>query len=214
MTGYAQTYGPIQLKRALGWPAWQVDRGLAEGILPGPDFGGSRWTKPVVDGLLARAAELLARLGTVPDCGIWKAATYLAERFGGKPQPEAVVELARQRVLREAGSYKNHVLYSGRDIEAFTDQTAYERACVDGRQWTREKTAEFLRVRPVDVRHLERAGLLRPVASLPGRWGSEVMLFRAGDLAALLTDDRVDWEAVRAIPRGKASPLAELPAAA
>ncbi len=213
MARYDETYGPIQLKSTLGWLGWQLERALNEGLVPPPDFGGRRWTKPVVDGLLARNDELLAQLGTVPDCGATTAAQVLAERFGGDPEPDAVAELARQGRIREAGDFKGYVLYSGRDLERFTDQVAYQRAVVDGRQRTREQAAAFLRVRVVDVKHLERSGRLRPVAAVLGRWGMNVALFRTGDLAALLGDDQIDWDAVRATPKGRPSPLALLPAA-
>ena len=225
-------YGPIQLAGHLGLAAWQLDRARAAELIPGPDRADRRWSGAVVDHLAARVDGIRAAVGTIPDLGASRAAALLAERFGVDVDPDVLPELARMGLVPVAGEYHDHALYDGRALEAFTDRAALDQARVQGRLHTRAAAAAHLQIRPADVDHLVRAGLLTPVAWVHSSRQSRrarpaVALFRYGDLEALLRPDEpagppappgagtagagVDWDVVRATPAGRRSPLADLP---
>jgi len=222
------SYGPLQLARRLDLTEWQVARAVAAGLLPPADPATRRWPAAVVEDAATRRDAIVAGAGAVPDVGAHRAASMLADRFPDLEgvSADAVVELARRgllpRALGEGGNpaeYKDHLLYCGRALEVFDDRAALEAAIVDGEMHTAGKAARYLRIRRADFDHLVRAGLIEPKG-----WGMgpfqrrrdvpEVPLYRAGDLAALAADSKIDWEAVRATPASRPSPLAFLASAA
>ncbi|SFD74522.1 hypothetical protein [Streptomyces aidingensis] len=152
----------------------------------------------------------------VPNLGAHRAAELLTDRFGINVDPDILIELARTGLIPTAGTYKGHQLYNGQALAAFTDRDALERACDVGRLLTRDQAAAHLRIRTCDIAHLVRSGRLTPATYVcssqqPRSWGPQVPLYRAGDLEELLAAPGIDWEAVRATPAGRRSPLAALP---
>lgn len=207
-------YGPRQFPDALGLAGWEFARALDDGLIP-PAGSNGRWPAATLDDARARLDEIRAKVGDVPDLGAYRAAEVLAERLGVDVDPDAVVELARLGRIREAGDYKGHTLYSGRDLAAFRDRDAFTAAARTGKQRTRDDAAAYLQVRPVDVDHLIAARWLVPIARVHSGWQRRrdtpnVLLFRTGDLDDLLKDPAIDWAAVRATPKGRPSPLAAL----
>ncbi|WP_160311286.1 3'-5' exonuclease [Streptacidiphilus anmyonensis] len=84
----------------------------------------------------------------------------------------------------------------------------------DGEQYiTAQAAADVLEIRPADWKYVEAAGWAAPVATYEQPVGRErtvtVALFRLGDVRALREMPGVDWEAVRGLPKGAASPLRE-----
>lgn len=70
---------------------------------PHPRSG--RWSAAVVDAALARRAEILAAVGSLPDMGASRASDLLAERFGIDVPPSVLLELDRQGLVpRSAGT--------------------------------------------------------------------------------------------------------------
>ncbi|MGW5353345.1 3'-5' exonuclease [Streptomyces sp. NPDC004031] len=73
--------------------------------------------------------------------------------------------------------------------------------------------AQHLEIRRVDFDHCVQAGWIAPVSSTVRRYGVrrdvEVPLYQVGDLDSMLDLPGIDWEAVRATPPGRPSPLAE-----
>lgn len=205
-------YGPIQMGDRLGLSQWQVERALADGLIPPPDRG-TRWSAPLVEDAAARAEAIKTAVGTVPDMGASRAADYLAERFAMPVPADAVPELAAMGLLPVVGTYKGRPLYCGRALEALTDRDAVEQAVRNGRLLTRADATATLGIRDSDFDHLVRAGLLKPRSYGSGQFHSRVPLFRAGDLRALAARGDIDWAAVRATPKGRQSPLAKLPTA-
>jgi hypothetical protein len=202
-------YGPRQFPDALGLAGWEFARALDDGLIP-PAGPGGRWPAEVVDAARAQLAEIRAKVGDLADVGAWQAAEALAERLGVEVDRDAVVELARAGVIARAGSYKGHPLYCGRSIAAFRDVEAFKAAAVAGRRQNSEQAAGYLQIRRVDFDHLVRAERIKSCGWYWGQWSSKVLLFRTGDLDALLADPAYDWPAVRATPRGRPSPLAAL----
>lgn len=204
------TLGPIQLRNHLGIPEWQFERGRQMGLIPAPVNG--RWADDVVADLTSRITAITAQIGTIPDCGAHRAAEHLSIRLGQEIPPHVVLDLNRRGLLPTAGDFKGAVLYSGRALEAFTDVEAVEQSLLDGQLYTTDQAVAFLRIRRSDFGWLLKLGLLAPA-----HWGHStyssvpnVALFRAADLEALLTDDRIDWDLVRDTPPGQRSALAGL----
>jgi hypothetical protein len=129
-----------------------------------------------------------------------------------------VTELARRGLIPVTAHYKGFPSYDGRALEAFADASAAAQATRAGRLRTADQAAACLRSRRADLGHLIRAGLLTPAG-----WGrgpfdrrntSSVPLYRTadlGDLEDIVTASGIDWDAVRATPKGHRSLLARLP---
>lgn len=210
-------YGPVQLAEYLGLTRWQLDRALADGLIPASDKNRGRWSAAIAEAALARAGEIRAAAGSVPDVGATRAAEYLTERLGITVTGDGVAELGRRGLIPRAGCYKHWPLYDGRAIEAFTDGAAAADACRSGELRMADESALYLLIRRSDFSHLVRAGLLKPAGWGHGPWDRStefsVPLYRTGDLDDLARRDDIDWDAVRATPRGRKSPLAALPTA-
>lgn len=209
-----RTYGPVQVPKALGLARWEWQRAIADGLIPAEAVpagaGCARWTQDQLDDLLERRDEIKNKIGDVGDLGAWNAAEVLSDRLGVDADPDAVVELARAGLIERAGFYKHHQLYSGRSIAAFRDAEAYRAAAVTGAQLNSDQAAAYMEIRRPDFDHLFRAVRIKAVGSYKGQWNSTVLVFRRGDLDALLADPAYDWPAIRATPRGRPSPLAKL----
>lgn len=213
-----KSFGPIQMANELRLREWQVLRGRDEGLIPGPDVDG-RWSAAVVAHLTEHRDQLVAALGQFPDVGAVRAAGILAGRLGREACGYAVEDLHRRGLIPVVDYYKGSPLYSGRTLETFDDVAALETAMVDGKLLTGDEAAEHMRIRRADLDHLVRAGRLKPTSWGLSQWQPrhaqpKVALYRAGDLNALLADDTIDWDTVRDTPKGRRSPLADLPAAA
>lgn len=213
----ARTYGPVQVPKALGLARWEWQRAVDDGLIPEPAVpageGCARWTQDQLDALLEQRDTIKNKIGDVGDLGAWSAAEVLADRLGVDADPDAVVELARAGLIERAGFYKHHRLYSGRSIAAFRDAEAYRAAAVTGAQLNTDAAAKYMKIRRLDFEHLFRAGRIKAVGEYRGQWKSWVMLWRRGDLDALLADPAYDWPAIRATPKGRPSVLAKLPSA-
>ncbi|MFB7619269.1 hypothetical protein [Kitasatospora sp. NPDC056181] len=209
-----KTYGPVQLQNALGIKAWQFERARRAGVIGPPDADDGRWSEELRLDVLGRWSEVEA-LGSMPDVGARWAAEMLGQRFGMELEPSVLIELARTDTVPEVGEYKGHALYCGRTLQTFDDRAAVERAVEAGRLHTRAQAAGYLRCREADFEHLVRAGWVEPVTWVRSGWQRRrdypaVPLFRRGDLDVLLAHPGIDWEAVRATPKGRPSQLARL----
>lgn len=212
-----KTYGPVQLPKLLGLARWEWQRALDDGLIPPPEVpageGCARWTREQADALLEQRDTIKNKVGDVCDLGAWNAAEVLSDRLGVVADPDAVVELARLGLIEKAGWYKRHQLYSGRSIAAFRDAEAYRAAQLSGGQLNSDQAAAHMKIRRVDFDHLYRAGRIKHVSSYRGQFSTVVLLFRRGDLDALLADESYDWPTIQALRPGQRSPLAKLPPA-
>lgn len=208
-------FGPIQIGDRLRLATWQIDRAMAAGLLDRPDPATGRWPAAAVEAALARREEIVARVGSIPDVGANRAADLLADRFGIEVPASALLELERRGLIPRVGEYKGHPLYCGRALENFTAREALVDALIDGRLYTADQAAEYLRIRRSDFDHLTRSGWLAAVTRVHSGWqrrreAPAVPLYRAGDLDVLLEHPAIDWAAVRATAAGRPSPLARL----
>lgn len=191
------------------------------GLFPPADRAGGRWSAAAADDARARVGAIAAAVGGVPDLGASRAAEVLGGRLGAEVTADAVRELAALGVVEEVGEFKGHAVYCGLSLEQLAGRTdareVLARAAVSGRRMTADEAAHYLRVRRVDFGHLVRTKWVEPVAWVrsgwrPRRHGPDCPLYRARDLDVLLTHPGIDWEQVRATPRGRPSPLARLSA--
>jgi hypothetical protein len=210
-------YGPVQLAGFLGLCQFQVERALADGLIPGPDRARSRWSAAIAEDALARVDDIREAAGSVPDVGSVRAAEVLTGRLGITVTGDGVAELARRSLIPVAGYYKGWPLYDGRALETFTDEGAAADACRSGCLRTADESAAYLLIRRSDFGHLVRAGLLKPTDWGHGPWDRRdefsVPLYRTGDLDNLARRTDIDWDAVRDTRAGRRSPLASLPSA-
>lgn len=104
--------------------------------------------------------------------------------------------------------------YRRTDIAGLTRDRDLAAAIRTGDTLGPEQAAAHLEVRRVDVDALVDAGLLAPIgqATKPVGYSStvKVPLYRAAHLNQVLDAPGIDWEAVRATPAGKPSPLRAL----
>lgn len=206
-------YGPRQFGDRIGLSEWQFERARRLELIPVADLGG-RWSAAVFNDVVARLDAVRAAVGTVPDVGAGRAEEYLAERFTGLTvHPGTAAELARRDHLPQRGEYKGYPLYCGLTLEHFTDRRKVARASAAGRTYTRDDAAAALRLRVADFDHLLRAGMLTHSETTVSAWykGVTVRLYRQADLDRVLRSPRIDFDAVRATPKGHQSPLAKLP---
>jgi hypothetical protein len=213
-------YGPVQLAEFLGLERWQLDRALAGSLIPSPDTRG-KWPAAVAQEAAARLKDIRAAIGNIPDLGAMRAAEILTRRLGTPVTSDAVAELGRRGLIPVTGHYKGFALYDGRALEAFTDTSTAAEAARAGRLRTADQAAAHLRIRRADLDHLICAGLLTPAGWGRGpfdrRGTRSVPLYRTADLDDLediVTARGIDWDTVRATPKGRRSPLASLPSSA
>ncbi|MGW3308210.1 hypothetical protein ACWDG9_16670 [Streptomyces sp. NPDC001073] len=207
------TYGPVQFPVHAGLHLWQFERAQRLGLIPGPDTADGRWTAGVFDHAVARITDITQAVGTMPDVGSTRAEEHLAERFPTVTvHPGTAAELARRSHLPVIGDYYGP-LYCGLTLERGMDRRKVASASAAGRLHMRDAAAAVLGVRDADFAHLVRAGLLTHADTARSHWKDLVLLYRQGDLERLLRSRKIDWGAVRNIPKGCRSPLAALPGA-
>ncbi|MCG6496621.1 hypothetical protein [Kitasatospora sp. A2-31] len=213
MTKPPTDYGPRQLGDRLDLPEWQLLRALRLELIPAVDAGG-RWPAAVVNDAVERLDAIRAAVGTLPDIGATRAEEHLAARFRLDVAPGTAAELSRRGHLPLRGHYKGYPLYCGLALEGpGLDRRKVQRASAAGHLHMRDRAAEILEVRAADFDHLVRAGLLAPTETVRSSYHRRTLvpLYRRGDLDSLLRSSRIDWDAVRATPPGRPSPLAQLP---
>ena len=161
-----------------------------------------------------QTGDTCAAAGT-PDLGAVRAAEVLTGQLGMEVSSDGVAELGHRGLIPVTGYYKGFPLYDGRALETFTDADAAAKATRAGQLRTADEAARYLRIRRTDLDHLTRAALLAPA-----KWGRgpydrrctrSVPLYRTADLDDLITAPGIDWDAVRATPKGHRSPLTCLP---
>lgn len=220
-------YGPIQLGERLGLRRWQLERAVEDGLLP-PTNAEGRWPADQVDAIADdpdRLADIRSRTGRWPDMGASRAAEILCEAFARDAiDSGTVIELARHDYLPVVGDYKGNPLYCGRRLESLVDRRVHDlpavtaildRAIKQGQLLTLDQAAAHLRIRKSDAKHLVAANWLEPITWVHSEWqprsaDPKVPLYRTGDLDVLLAHPAIDWDTVRATPKGRPSPLAKL----
>lgn len=217
MTSPRTALNRAQLVAAMGWSPQRFDDAMALQLLPDPDVSrpqrlGLRWSPPAVRGLVKRRDEL----NTALDMGMLGASSLagvMTERLSVDVDASTVAELSRLGYIPRSGKFKGYDLYAVWAAVRSTILPALEQAKVNGRLRNADGVAEALGVRRSDVDNLVRLGWLKPARMADNPYNGDtgaVPLYRHVDVAGLLMYAGIDWEAVRATPRGKRSPLVKL----
>ncbi len=213
---WKSSYGPRQLCDLLGLAEWQRIRARQSGVIPAPAAAGGRWSREQARALYPRQVAIRRHVGYLPDLGETRAAEYLSERLGITVEPHALPELARQGRILVVDGYKDRPLYCGRTLETWVGTDDVEVANIRGELLITDRVVDRLGVRHADVKQLVEHGWLRPVEWGRGlltakKYAADVPLYRAGDITDLLRNEEIDWDAVRAVPKGGRSLLSKLP---
>ncbi|WP_371681602.1 hypothetical protein [Streptomyces sp. NBC_01276] len=199
---------------------------VASGVVPAPDAGPGLWSRAAVEAMDVEAVR--ACLGDGPLYG-WQAAARLAEALG-TPNPDpgtggpkavsvaALVELAKDGLLTTLSDRVNELLLAPAEVEALAARPDLRRLLDQAAPLGPDQAAARLGVRRTDLDHMARLGWLLPTGTVRVKFGAarggtvRVPLYRAGDIDRLPDDHpEVDWPTLRAVPKGRRSPLASLP---
>ncbi|MGW3491522.1 exonuclease domain-containing protein [Streptomyces sp. NRRL F-5630] len=109
--GKQKGFGPVQLADHAGLYRWQVDRGMAKGLVPRPALESGRWSDEQAEDIAARSAEISTVLGDRQGYGARRTAELLKSSTGVELGSADVETLAARGLIEETGEWKGHALY-------------------------------------------------------------------------------------------------------
>lgn len=186
---------------------WDVHAACEEGLLEraGEFEGYPTYAKADLDALDAAELErIIAERIAWEEASLteWEAAKHLGWTLD---ELERVVAARRLRPGRRGR-------YARADLDGLAADLELDDEVVGARLVDRFQAAQYIEVRPTDIRYILAAGWLRPADFAEVRRGRsryDVPLYRVADVRAVLQIEGVDWEAVRAVRPGEPSPLRE-----
>lgn len=224
-------YTPGTLAMLLGVPAWQLAAARRRrGVVPEPDLTAARgkqvwerWSVELAEsraGVLSRVVPEVAG-GDRPMTAYW-ASHRLAERTGLQVCTEDVEELVARVELEPIPPREGYhrPTFDAHDVDAL-DPSLVAEVVAGGPRRRAARTLlhagqcrRYLGIRKTDWDHVVRRGWVESVAhrEVEGVGPAQgrvlrVPMYRLSDVDALLRREDVDWEAVRAAPRGERSLL-------
>lgn len=215
-------YNEDQLAQRLRLPITVIRSARHAGAIPAPTDDG-RWTRAQADDLKARVDEIEAAGGS-PISGQW-ACRLLEQRLGLEPDTVKVFQILRlidRGLLHQLGSSPEAGTVVSRHLVAdAAEHPDIRRMLAEDTPLGPDQSAERLGIRRADWDHVVRAGWAHPAQWIEVRFGTskagavQVPLYRTVDVDAVpAAHPEVDWDAVRATPKGRRSLLARVPAAA
>ncbi|GAA2731669.1 hypothetical protein [Streptomyces nogalater] len=215
-------YDAGQAAKRLKVPAAAFRWARHTGLVPAPDVPPSHWSRAAVEALDADAIRVAM---PTPPIGSGAAADRIAAALG---TPNVIGEKAKVRAFVVRRFVDRGLLA---DLSATPDATLHHPDQVD-QVCRREDLAELvaadtplgpeqaaarLGVRRVDFDWMVRLGWVRSPQSVEVRFGTsragavDVALYRSADVDAIpAAHPEVDWEQLRAVEKGRRSPLAAL----
>ncbi|EMF28324.1 hypothetical protein H114_14461 [Streptomyces gancidicus BKS 13-15] len=215
-------YDAGQAAKRLKVPAAAFRWARHTGLIPAPDVSSSRWSRAAVEAL---GADAIRAAMPTPPIGGGAAADRIAEALG---TPNVIGEKASVTAFVVRRFVDRGLLV---DLSANADGTLHHPAQVD-QVCRREDLAELvaadtplgceqaaarLRVRRADWDHMVRLGWVRSPQSIEVRFGTsragavDVALYTTASVDAIVpAHPEVDWEQLRAVEKGRRSPLASL----
>lgn len=215
-------YYEDQLASRLRLPITVVRSARHAGAIPPPAEDG-RWTRAQVDAMKARADEIEAAGGS-PISGQW-ACRLLEKRLGLEADTVKVFQILRlidRGLLHQLGSSPEAgTVVSAQLVTQAAEHPDIRRMLAEDTPLGPDQAAERLGIRRSDWDHVVRAGWVHPAQWIEVRFGTskagavQVPLYRTVDVDAVPgAHPEVDWDAVRATPKGRRSPLGKVAAAA
>ncbi|MDL4770605.1 hypothetical protein [Actinomadura xylanilytica] len=113
----ANDHGIRQFARKLGLSGWQVRLGWEQGMLPGPDLEGGRWSARVSEECAGAAARIAAAFGADPPIGAGRAADRVAAALGLDVERADIEMLVAHGRLKVISRYRDYPVYLLRDLD-------------------------------------------------------------------------------------------------
>lgn len=215
-------YHEDQLAGRLRLPITVIRSARQAGAIPEPAEDG-RWTRAQVDEMKTRVDEIETAGGS-PISGQW-ACRLLEKRLGLEADSVKVFQILRlvdRGLLHQLGSSPEAgTVVSAQLVARAAKHPDIRRMLAEDTPLGPDQAAERLGIRRTDWDHVVRAGWVHPAQWIEVRFGTSkagavaVPLYRTVDVDTVpAAHPEVDWDAVRATPRGRRSLLARVPAAA
>jgi hypothetical protein len=215
-------YYESQLAQRLKLPITMVRSAIHAGAIPAPEADGC-WPRATVDELKSKRAEIEAAAGG-PMISGQQAGRVFEGLLGLEPDSVKVfqiLQLIDRGLLHQlAASAEAGTVVAEQLVEEAAAHPDIRRFLAEDAPLGPDQAATRLGIRRADWDHVVRAGWASPAQWVEVRFGTSkagavtVPLYRTGDVDAVVgAHPEVDWDAVRATPRGRRSLLLKLPAA-
>ncbi|MGW3269657.1 hypothetical protein [Streptomyces sp. NPDC001056] len=217
-------YDAGQAAKRLKVPAAAFRWARHTGLVPAPDVSSSRWSRAAVEAL---DADAIRAAMPAPPIGGGAAADRIADALG-TPNPTTFGERANvtafvvrrfvdRGLLVDLSANPDGTLHHpGQVAEVCRREDLADLVAADTPLGP-EQAAARLRVRRVDFDHMVRLGWVRSPQSIEVRFGTsragavDVALYTTASVDAVVpAHPEVDWEQLRAVEKGRRSPLASL----
>ncbi|WJV51885.1 hypothetical protein [Streptomyces flavofungini] len=217
-------YDEAQAARRLKVPVAAFRWVRHTGLIPAPDASACQWSRAAVEALNADAIR--AAMPSPPISG-GAAADRIADALGtpnrtihGEPANVTAFVVRRfvdRGLLFDLSANPDGTLHhSGQVAEVCCREDLADLVAADTPLGP-EQAAARLRVRRADFDHMVRLGWVRSPQSIEVRFGTsragavDVALYTTASVDAVVTaHPEVDWEQLRAVEKGRRSPLASL----
>ncbi|WP_198533927.1 hypothetical protein [Streptomyces odonnellii] len=217
-------YDAGQAAKRLKVPAAAFRWARHAGLIPDPDVSSSQWSRAAVEAL--DAAAIRAAMSSPPISG-GAAADRIADALG-TPNPTAYGESANvtafvvrrfvdRGLLADLSANPDGTLHHPDQVDQVCRRTDLADLVAADTPLGPEQAAARLRVRRVDWDHMVRLGWVRSPQSIEVRFGTsragavDVALYTTASVDAVIpAHPEVDWEQLRAVEKGRRSPLASL----
>ncbi|MEU5137923.1 hypothetical protein [Streptomyces californicus] len=215
-------YDTSQAAKRLKVPVTAFRWARHTGLVPDPDVPPSRWSRAAVEALDAAAIDAAMPAGPISGSA---AADRIADALGA-PNVSGLKAFVTAFVVRRfvdrgllvdlSTNPDGLLLHPGQVAEVCRLKDLADLVAADTPLGP-EQAAARLRVRRVDFDHVVRLGWVRSPQSIEVRFGTsragavDVALYTTASVDAVPAEHpEVDWEQLRAVEKGRRSPLASL----
>ncbi|MDW4903065.1 hypothetical protein RB625_32130 [Streptomyces californicus] len=215
-------YDTSQAAKRLKVPVTAFRWARHAGLVPDPDVPPSRWSRAAVEALDAAAIDAAMPAGPISGSA---AADRIADALGA-PNVSGLKAFVTAFVVRRfvdrgllvdlSTNPDGLLLHPGQVAEVCRLKDLADLVAADTPLGP-EQAAARLRVRRVDFDHMVRLGWVRSPQSIEVRFGTsragavDVALYTTASVDAVPAEHpEVDWEQLRAVEKGRRSPLASL----
>ncbi|MFG2631081.1 hypothetical protein [Streptomyces sp. NPDC048473] len=217
-------YDAGQAAKRLNVPASAFRWARHAGLIPDPDASSSQWSRAAVEALDADAIRAAMPSGPI---GGGAAADRIADALG-TPNPTAYGEKANvtafvvrrfvdRGLLADLSANPEGTLHHPDQVAEVCRREDLADLVAADTPLGPEQAAARLRVRRADFDHMIRLGWLRSPQSIEVQFGTsragavDVALYTTASVDAVIpAHPEVDWEQLRAVEKGRRSPLAAL----
>ncbi|MFI9268633.1 hypothetical protein ACIG5C_30240 [Streptomyces werraensis] len=214
-------YDAGQAAKRLKVPAAAFRWARHTGLIPAPDVSSSRWSRAAVEAL---GADAIRAAMPTPPIGGGAAADRIAEALGTPNVGEkanvtafVVRRFVDRGLLVDLSANADGTLHHPAQVDQVCRREDLAELVAADTPLGSEQAAARLRVRRADWDHMVRLGWVRSPQSIEVRFGTsragavDVALYTTASVDAIVpAHPEVDWEQLRAVEKGRRSPLASL----